>query len=309
MNKFPALLILPVLAVILVSGCVTPTGAGAAGPGVLVLDWKPDLPTVYSEDRVKLQLRVQNQGEVRGENVDATLTGVDITEWGAFATATQYLGSLLPFDAVTETPGEVKTITWDLRAPALARGAQFTYSPIVKVSYDYRTTAQKPVTLVSEAELRRIQQEGRSLPSKTSTYSSGPIGVEIRTGDYVRTSDEFGMSYDIFPVYVRITNEGWTSGGTVIPGPFASVYEYDYPVELTITPPSGTSFVYTGFGTNCGTSVPLELFQGQTAEVTCELQVDTPPAFQEERLITATVDYRYQTEATTSLTVTGRERF
>ena len=65
------LALLPVLAVIFVSGCVTTggTGAVATGPGVVIQGWEPDFTQVFSEEPVTLQLKVQNQGQARAKNV------------------------------------------------------------------------------------------------------------------------------------------------------------------------------------------------------------------------------------------------
>ena len=53
-------LILPVAAVIIVSGC-TGTGTGiATGPGVAILDWAPDHASVESGDEIQLRLQVQS---------------------------------------------------------------------------------------------------------------------------------------------------------------------------------------------------------------------------------------------------------
>lgn len=302
------LLVLPVLAVVLISGCIGggPT-TGTMGPGVVITDWKPDFSTVNSGENVRLQLRAQNQGEVRAEDVEAEIAGIDVSEWGTLGTFSEKkdLGDLIAFDKETNTPGEVQTVYWDLEAPDLAKGVDFTYKPIVKLSYDYETTAQKPITLVDESELRKIQQQGKSLPSETTRYSSGPLSVEIRTGDYVKTSDDFGTTYDIFPIYIKVTNTQWESGGTVVPTGFGD--EGTYPVEMEISPPSGTSFVSSGFGSNCGSNVDLDLWQGKDAEITCELEVTNPPSYQVERLIQVDLDYRFQTESSTSIKVVGTE--
>ncbi len=310
--KSTALLLIPVFAVMLISGCVTgPTGAGM-GNGLAITDWKPDLADVYSGDAVRLQLRIQNQGELPAENVVAELAGIDTTEWGTFGGFTDYVdvaSSMLPYDGASQTPGDVRTVDWRLEAPSLAKGTSFTYTPIVKVSYDYKTSAQKPLTLVDVDELRKIKQQGKSLSGKTTTYSAGPLAVEIKTGNYVKTSDDFGTEYDIFPVYIKVTNTQWEQSGTVTHGSGFGTYfgEGDYPVQMEITPPSGTNFRYTGLAgsSDCSSLVDLDLWQGKEAEITCEFEVTNPPAYQQEGLIKVDLNYRFQTEDSTSVKVTG----
>jgi len=306
-----ALLILPVLAVVLVSGCVGPSGPGVAtGAGLVITDWEPDFSQVNSNEKVRVQLRAQNQGQVRAENIEAEITGIDITEWGTLMgfSAKKQLGSAMYADPETGTPGAVLTATWDLEAPKLSKGVDFTYEPIVKLAYDYKTTAQKPITLVDIDELRNIMQQGKSLPSEPTTYSAGPLAVEIRTGDYVKTSDDFGKVYDIFPLYVKVTNTQWEQGGTVTQkGVMFPTGEVSYPVEMKITPPTGTNFVFSGFGQNCGQNVIMDLWQGKDAEITCELDVTSPPTYREEKLINVELQYRYRTEAATQVRVVGTQ--
>jgi hypothetical protein len=306
--KTMALLLIPVLAVVLISGCVTGSSPGL-GAGLAITDWKPDMTQVYSGDDVRLQLRLQNQGENRAENVRAELAGIDVSEWGTFSgflQSQEVAATMLPVDTTSNTPGEVRTVEWRLQAPGLAKGTDFSYTPIVKVSYDYKTSAQKPITLVDVDELRRIQQQGKSLSSKPTTTSAGPLTVDIQTGNYVKTSDDFGTQYDIFPVYIKVTNTEWANGGTAVQQGFG-FSEGDYPVQLSITPPSGTSFVYSGYGSDCSSMVDVNLWQGKDAEITCEFEVTNPPTFQQEKLIKVDLDYRFQTESSTSINVVGTE--
>ncbi len=314
------LLILPLLAVVFVSGCVGGGNTGTSGNGVVILEFRPDFTQVYSDDPVKLQLRIQNQGEVRARNVKAELTGINTAEWqqlGYGITTTEYLGDLQPYDPATNTPGAIKTKTWYLRAPMLAKGIDFTYTPIAKVGYDYTTTAQKPITIVDEDELRRIKQQGGTLPSGITTYTAGPLAVEITTGDYVKTESTGGTTYDVFPIHIKITNlrigngaptkEDFSYGGFI-----GGLYEeYDYPISVEITPPTGTNFVSSGFGgyDDCTTGTIIkDMWNADEAQISCELEVTSPPSYREERLLTVKINYRYQLESTTSIRVFGTQQ-
>lgn len=308
--KSGILLILPMVAVVLISGCVQWGGTVAAGDGVVIWGFEPDiLGTYYSGDSVKLQLRIQNMGEVRATQVEAELAGIDVTEWAAFgATFYKNIADMTPYDSETNTPGAEKIVIWNLEAPELAKGIDITYEPIVKVSYDYKTIAQKPITIVAEDELRRIQQQGGSLPSKITIYTGGPLSVYVKTRDYVKTTEEFG-SYDVFPISIDITN---TYGGYVIPDSFGGFggfgEEYIYPVQVRITPPAGTDFVHSGFfgDDDCTTgTITKDLWKGYDATITCELMVTNPPTYREERYLKVELEYRYQTEAITQIPVRG----
>ncbi len=325
MQPHKSLSVLLVLAAVLVSGCTLPgAGTTGTGKGVAILEFTSDFSSIQSGEPVQLQVKVQNQGEVKAINTRAELTGIDVSQWGGTFGASftiNEFGDLLPYDKETNTPGSIRTKAWKLMAPDQPKGINQLYTPIVKVSYDYKTSAQKLVTIVDEAELRRILQSGGTLPGKSATFSSGPLSIEITTGNYEKTTAErFGFG-NLFPVQIRITNTG---GGMVVPpgtgtglygGSFASSYFGDvmnYPVGVRVTPPSGTSFASLtgGFGgfDDCSTgTVTKEMWKGQEAVITCELSVNTPPTYREDRPLLVEVFYRYQVEASTPLQVFGQE--
>jgi hypothetical protein len=326
-NKW--LLILPVIAIVAASGCTMPSWLGGGGTttgignGVTILEFAPDFSSVQSGDYVQLQVRAQNMGEVKAYNVKAELTGIDVSQWGGtfgYGFVTSDFGDMLPFDKETNTPGSIKTKQWRLTAPSQPKGINQNYQPIVKLSYDYKTSAQKMITIVDEAELRRILQNGGSLPGQTATYSSGPLTVTITTGAYEKTAAE-QFNYDnLFPVQIKITRTG--SGNVVPPGTGNGLYggaytsifgdAMNYPVGIRITPPAGTSFRNLGGGwsgvDDCSTgTITKEMWKGQELDLTCELSVDTRPAYREDRPLQVDVYYRYQTEATTNLMVYGKD--
>lgn len=303
------LFLLPVALVVFVSGCTLPgPGPGAGGPGVSINAFQSDFTQVYSNEEIKLQLEVQNNGDVKATNVQAELAGISTEEWGTFVDIIE-IGDLLPVQTQQDgsvIQGETRTIQWtDLFAPYLVRGTQFTYSPEVRVSYDYATTAQKPITIVDEDELRNIIAAGETLPGKATTYSSGPISINIETGNYVKTSQTgSGSTFDIFPVNIHIENTQFTSGSTVVK-PLVGIGPETYPVLVEIIPPAGTNFVYSGYGQDCSQFVVIDLFRGRDADITCELEVTNPPSISQEGLITVNLEYRYALDAQTQVTVLG----
>ncbi len=304
-------LILPIFAIILVSGC---TGGSISGPGIVILNFEPDTATVSSGDPVQLRLRVQNQGTTRALDVRARIAGINLDEWGTFGTllGEQSLGDMIGRDIETNTQGEIQTAEWNLRAADIPNNMEWTFTPIVKVSYDYTTTAQKPIWVVNNDELRNIRDRGGTLPSSATTTSQGPLSVYIEMKPYVRTGGEgFESVYDVFPVQIRITN---TQGGTVVPGSFGGFGGLDgenYPIEVKITPPTGTEFVHSGYGLfdDCTSGVVIEnLFKNRDADITCELRVTNPPLDRDQRLLTVEIKYRYEIESQTQMRVIGRER-
>ncbi|MBM3303786.1 MAG: hypothetical protein FJY76_01715 [Candidatus Aenigmarchaeota archaeon] len=323
------LLALPVIAVLVAaSGCTIPGlgGGGTAGlgNGVVITEFTSDFPSIQSGEYVELMLKAQNKGEVKAYNVRAELTGIDITQWGGLLSTsftTGEFGEMLPYDRETNTPGTERTKQWRLTAPPLPRGTNPMFTAIAKLSYDYKTSALRKIWIVDADELRRILQSGGSLPVGASTVSSGPLTVEVTTGNYEKTAaQQFGYD-NLFPVQIKITNTG---GGYVVPpgtgtglygGSFATTYFGDivnYPVGVKVTPPAGTSFrsLGGGFGgaDDCSTGiVTKEMWKGREATITCELSVDTLPTYREERPLIVDVFYRYQAEASTPIQVFGKE--
>lgn len=282
-------LLLPVLAVVFVSGCIGGDGDSITfGSGVAIQGWQPDFTSLESWEPVKFYLKIQNQGESIAENVEATIMGIDPDEW-EIRDSEHDFDTLAAPDRVTNTPGETKTHYYNGNAPGLPDGTSFTFEPIVRVSYDYKTIAQKPITIVDTEELRRLIQQGATLPSKETTYTAGPLSVEIRTGNYVKTQEDPEL-----PLYIVVTNVLWESGG--------SVAGYDYPIRIEFDMPTGGGTIK-----DCNTDNDwVYLWQGKTAEISCTLQVDAAPEnTQVERLISAEIYYRYQVDSRTSVTVTG----
>ena len=108
-KKTNMLLLLPLALVVAVSGCTNPGGGFATGPGVTIIDFVPELPSVFSGDQVNFLLKVQNQGESRATNVIAELYNIELSEWGGFGQQQLNLGSLIAADTEAQTPGETQT--------------------------------------------------------------------------------------------------------------------------------------------------------------------------------------------------------
>ena len=306
-SAIPKLTLLLILAaVVVVSGCTGGQQGISYGKGVIITGFESDVGSmsVESEDDVSLMVKVQNQGEVDAENVKAQIIGIDLDEWGTgFSWSDEKdFGTLKAADPVTNTEGATKTAQWDLEAPELPKGTDFTYKPRVRVFYDYYTRASKPVTLVDVEELKRIIQQGNSLPGQSTRSSAGPFSVEIKTGDFVKTQDYD----DPFPLNIFITNDLWESGGSVIEGSsyFGGWGEnLQYPVKVSITLPEGMSLVSSE---GCSTSGEwVNLWKGKSKEITCEVRIDDPPEFRQEKLIQVELEYRYFIDATTTITVIG----
>ncbi len=307
------LLILPV-AVVLVSGCINLGGdTGVTGNGIVITKFEPSLKSVESADDLILHLEVQNQGDVIGRAA-AKLIGIYPQDWGVFQTD-QLLDELRPADRERGTEGQIATADWRLTTPDLKRGERRTYDPMVRVFYSYETKVTKPITFVTSDELRRIVQNGESLYADPTITSAGPLSVEVRTGEFVRTKDNWQQSY--FPVQIDIEN----TGGGLIAGE-------NYPIGIEIEPPAGTMFkgdcpprsqtewggTFYDMHLPVGLTRPVSpktivMWNGRDTKVTCELKVITPPDYRQERELTVTLKYIYYTDQSTQIDVTGTEEW
>jgi len=307
------LLLILTAAVVLTSGCVGGGGGGSvSGSGVVITSFEPSLSAVESDDNIILHLEIQNQGDAMG-NAVATLLGIYTQDWQVFQTD-QILGDLLPSNPDVGTEGQRATANWQLKAPSLTRGERRTYEPIVRVFYSYETKVTKPITFVTSEELRRVVQTGESLQSDPTISTAGPISVDVKTGNFIRTRDDWQQSW--FPVEIDIDN----TGGGLIAG-------QNYPVGIEITAPQGTMFrgecprrSQVEWGAMYDTSLPsgltrpvspntVFLWDGKSTKITCELQVVTPPDYLQKRDLKVTLKYIYYTDQKTSISVTGTKEW
>ena len=308
-------LILPITAIIFVAGCTTPSGI-ATGPGVAILDWAPDHASVESGDEIQLRLQVQNQGGEQADNVRALITvisfGGDEWEFGGIQSQPYQLLSdyLISPNPRYGTAGEKTDYIWYLYAPILPEGITQTYTPGIRVFYNYFTTAVKPITIVNDDELRHLADTGGSLPSQVSQHSGGPLAVSVVTGKHIKIDSD--SSNKVFPITIHIENTG---GGT----PYWSGQSYmeytipedkEYMINLGIQLPPGLTFAdecanYASTGGPSGSVV--QLWKGRSADITCKLMINQAPAVAQEGTVKLYLYYGYAIDRSTSVTVKGVE--
>jgi hypothetical protein len=251
---------------------------------------------VESGDNLQLRIRVQNQGELTASNVNAVITGIVPDEWRVSLNQANF-GDLAPPDRVQNTAGQIKQETFDAVAPNLPKGTTQQFTPQIRVFYTYRTTASKLITVVNDQELKRLQDEGKTLPSKDTTSSAGPLKVTINAGKFLK-SKEAGLSFSrTFPITIDIQN----IAGGVVSTQGTSVN--DYKVKFAIQTPSRLAIDCANSGSFFSNIVTL--WKGQTATITCNVRINSPPISSEEENIKVILDYDYYIDASTTVTVTG----
>ncbi|MEM5812084.1 MAG: hypothetical protein QW286_00020, partial [Candidatus Aenigmatarchaeota archaeon] len=206
-------------------------------------------------------------------------------------------------DRLQNTEGEIKQETFDLVAPSLPKGTTQTFTPQVRVYYDYRTTASKLITIVNEQELRRLQDQGKTLPTKETVTSAGPLKVTINAGKFLKARDETSGFYSFtktFPITIDIKNIG---GGTVSAQGTPS---QDYKVKYRIEYPTNRLSIECPNSGGLGSDT-ITLWKGESASLTCNVRIIQSPVSSEEANIKVVLEYPYYIDESTTISVTGSE--
>lgn len=313
------LLLLCVIAVVAASGCVTGGGDIGGGPGIVVEKFEPALTSVESGETVALQLEVRNEGDYNGglggsgAHAISQIMSIDPFEWQVLPSTIYDMGTILAPIRESQTPGELKKATWQLTAPLLERGQTKTYEILARTFYEYETKAIKPVWFVTGEELRKAVQNGETLASESVTQTSGPLTVDVITGNFVKSNDYRSSR---FQLQIKIRNTG---GGTIRGTSYPVAIHVDYPAWVmpvegtcpsewqTVTPEDyrevPVGLMWPDFGNF------VYVWDGQQTDVTCEFQIIQPPASRTKGDFEIRLGYIYSVDAKTQLTVEGMEEF
>lgn len=317
-SKLKFLLLLSVTGILVASsGCTFPTdGTGGGGPGLVIEEFATPFTTIESGEDVNLHLEVRNQGDYNGlfgtgAHAVVELMQIDPLEWGILPAPIIDLGTLLVPDIESQTQGGLKTADWQLIAPPLERGQRQTYTIASRVFYEYETKARKGVQFVTSEEMRRMIQNGQTFTSDPTTYTAGPINVEITTGNIVKATDWTNAR---FQLQIRITNAG---NGQIRGRNYPIAIEVIYP--QWIMPVEGFCPSQTLWGVPEYFDVPpglvppvgnfIYVWDGRTTDVTCEFEIVQPPSSMTKGNFEVNLGYIYSVDATTQVTVKGIELY
>lgn len=296
MNSQRFIIIPALFLILLISGCVLPTddpfqSQTPEGTGVIIESFGPDFPEVYSNEEVKFTLKIKNTGSVKAENCFAEVLGIDqVWKPGVnaevinqevlpdepnckYTSPPAQMITLLPEDPDSGITGGEATCTWRYEAPEVLPGLKINSQPRVRVFYSYKSATIKSITLVSREELKSLQDQGKGLPSETSSTTKSPISFDIESQSPIRTYGNFVE----FPIVITIKNVG---GGNVCssidkckksqwgePGEW-SAGEGWYNMNFEIVIPSGIQFV------NCASKQNVVLIGNEPQKVSCKLKAD-----------------------------------
>ncbi|MCJ7816466.1 MAG: hypothetical protein MUP55_01290 [Candidatus Aenigmarchaeota archaeon] len=335
-------LALPVLAIVLVSGCTT--GQTTGGSGVVVKEFAPEFTEIYAGEPVTFRLLVKNEGSIDAINGHAELLGLDEDWCGSQmdkCTTSQggrpemlpneelcrYTYSkgfkLLAPDPQRGTQGGTQICTWTYKAPPIQQGFTIPYTPTVRTFYSYKSGAVKLITFGPSRELRTIQDTGGKLPTETKSQTSSPIMLDIQTQGPIRFWPE--EKAVVFPLEITIKNVG---GGVACADEKLNYVEKSSKdnkcralaagevsknrVKIKINFGSDSSNTKMELSQECKDFKDgklVSLWKGQSNSVVCDVTaLGLVSENTIQRMITAEAVYDYYTDISSSITVIGRKQ-
>lgn len=317
MNK--VLLLLPLLAIVVVSGCTTdiPFLSGLFGPQVVKyendiviiksLDATPN--TVFPGQTARLTAYIQNQGKKTLENVvvdlydycegtfklDSVICGTGASPEGSRCT----IAKLYPY--------EIREIRWSLQANENIKLQTTCPADGVKVSvnYEQKTEGVSTIALIDEAEMQRQMSEG--IYKEKQSYivaGEGPIKgyitVEDRQPIPVNLNGKSGGSTVIG---FQLKNEG---NGFLAFQPGTDTKDKSPMVKITTFDAPNTDI--TGGGDCDKLRNPpseLKLILRESPKIVCTATIGNTEAIKKEmsRTMKFALDYFYEFRASTKITV------
>jgi hypothetical protein len=291
--------VISLLSILFIAGCVAPSPeARVGGYGVVINKFEPDYPDLESKEEVAITLEVQNTGGVKARDVYAYL----LLDWVTREPKNQPIGDLTPPDEEADLPGQIRVLDWWVTTPDIPVGIPYTYEPIARVLYYYKTVASTMAPVLTDEEYQRLKREGKPIPAQTETVvSKGPLGVEIEARSY-RVIDAAGR------LMIRIIVQNLLDGNTFSPAHPTSDPEPGYEelnkinISITTSPEIAASVQ----------AIDCQAFYGEdelvlrrgAATYPCELNV-TGVTIRKDVPIQVELRYGYMIEATTQMTVRG----
>jgi len=283
--------------------------------GVKLIYLLPDYTNLYSKDKFRLNLQVQNVGDAKAEIVKA-----ELYKYGNFLLSDSQQKNLAdnlePPDIKTNSPGETAEAEWQLETPQSTSSFDYTFG--VKVKYDYRTEAWTDGAIISRERWATRNQLGKPIEINTGT-TTGPLQISVSTREVVLPKTE-GIAEKTFPVQIKLQNTGngivnSEIGGcnTQGVGCVDTVYLY-VPTGDATTILSLNSCSPSSTNTTAGNMITVKftnvtLMGGGSAYLSCQILARSDllakPDLDYSFKIQAAADYRYQVEGETTVTVQG----
>ncbi len=302
--------LLPVVLVLLVSGCVQTGGeTKITGAGLAVVDFSSSVEDVEGMGKtVRISMEVENQGGYTTGDVLACLIGSNfpgkISEqmWSSESPVCQSAKrELYAADPETGAPGGTARFRWILKSPWIPYPQERTDEFVGRIFYRYKSQATAKVWVYSEEELRAAKQRGETFSETLETVATpGPVEISLSAKQPIRADDGY------FTLTVTLTNSG---GGTVFDSK-----NFDFSSE---TPPkvSELNVINLRFDypesslQDEGCDDVVELRRGETRTISCGFTIKNPETITLKTSfpITVTADYGYYTDSRLEITVRGKK--
>ena len=276
-----------IVSLVVISGCVTGGGDNVkkASKGLVISSWKPDFETVSPGQPVEFELSLTNLGQVDAEIGKIFFEGIDAKKWSVQTAECDKLKSktILP-------QGNEKCIV-KAAAPDAPSGFRLSADPKVSVIYSYSTEAVKSLNIRSLDEAKRLFAEsGQAIQvSDVKAQTDSPIEFDITTKTPI-TVFKNGLAT---PVLMRIRNTG---GGIVCSGNCEpkNIDKVGYTLSVV-----GEGVVLADTGCRPGI---IDLINDANTIPCTKISLDKPE-FENYPLIKFVAEYKYKTQAATSVTV------
>jgi hypothetical protein len=307
-------LILPLLLVVIVSGCVS-QGTVNTDPnrGITINSFTASPSETKAGRDVLFDLELENIGGTTARNIIAELYGVE-GQWRDSSgdlidsTLPEEVSQLNPPDTDTDTMGGFRTIFWDLTTPNVPQGISPEYTVQALVTYDYNTSGRLDIVSVSSEEMERKTVLGESVVSPfTVINSAGPIKITVperyKTPIIVDTEDEQDQT---FPLRIELINvgDGWPVTDDVSGNIKGTIDLYGPGVEF-----SDCLGVTSGTTVDLGNADIITRFRDSgSVPIGCEIKIDKDVWGNraEDRIsLIFNIFYRYYVKETTNVRITG----
>ena len=216
--------LLPILAIVLVAGCIgqqaQPSGkvTVAANDGLVITDFNVEPTDLRVGDSAIFTLAIENQGGIIADNVLAFLAGVE-GQWRETGSenlaglTNKELGKLRAPNPDFNEPGGFKIVTWTFKTPALPPGLSTMLPVTANVVFDYNTTGSINIRAIGERFLRtEYLPKSRTPPGPVVANTNAPVKIDIpaeRSSYYIVVDDDpEADDLQEFPVIVRLQNVG-----------------------------------------------------------------------------------------------------
>ncbi|MEM5870516.1 MAG: hypothetical protein QW758_01005 [Candidatus Aenigmatarchaeota archaeon] len=292
-------LLFSVALVVLLSGCVGPSGGVkfSATDGIIITEFSSDYDRYSRNEPISVNIEIENVGGTTARN-----TIVEIL--GATWTQVQACGpwDLAPPDLSISPPlrGDVKACNRIIQPFAqLPEGVEFPLQLIARVTYDYRSNGAINIPVLSKEFYAYNIRENRPIPKTYNvTNSMGPIHIDLDA----RLPIIIDSPMTEIPVNVIFKNVG--SGVPIMRGGPAGDIIGKLNIKLNIV---GGNFKECGYLQGSGPSVggTIELRKGETIRIPCTITIPNVPQTYQYITMTFESDYGYFTEKPINIVVAG----